>query len=338
MNRNVPLISVTMPVFNGEEHLSECIESVLSQTYSDFEFIIVDDASTDTTAQILEEFEAKDKRIKIITHKVNQKQTVAANTACKHAKGKYIARMDADDIALPNRFMKQITFLEENNQIGLLGSWVDIIDNNGNFLKMWRTNPTNQFLNWNLLFGSSFAHSSVMMKRECLEQVGFYKLHQAEDYDLWSRLSRITNIANLPEVLQQKRVWDGQLALRVVQNNHDCTLQIMQNNMNYLLVGKHLDLQMVTNIRKVSDKNPAITNSHLISETKNSLMQLYINFVSKFELTMNEKKMVSRDIFKKLSTLANWQYSVSITKGLIEKFYLAYNFPKLVIYSLIQRK
>ena len=111
---NAPLISVILPVYNGEKHLSECIESILSQTFQDFEFIIVDDASTDNTPQLLKEYAKKDTRIKIVTHSINQKQTVAANTACKYAKGKYIARMDADDIALPNRFIKQVTFLEEN--------------------------------------------------------------------------------------------------------------------------------------------------------------------------------------------------------------------------------
>ncbi len=261
-----PLISVILPVYNGEEHLPEAIKSVLSQTFKDFEFIIVDDASTDNTSQILKEFAMKDKRIKIVTHKVNQKQTVAANTACKYAKGKYIARMDADDIALPNRFMKQVAFLEENTQIGLLGSWVDIIDNNGIFLKIWHTHSTDQYLGWNLLFGASFAHSSVMMRRDCIEKVGFYQLHQAEDYDLWSRLSRITKVANLPEVLQQKRVWSGQLALRVVQNNRDCTLQIMQNNMQLLLNNNSIDIELVKVIHHILNKNQPILESDVLKK------------------------------------------------------------------------
>jgi glycosyltransferase involved in cell wall biosynthesis len=338
MNERTPLISVILPVYNGEEHLSECIESVLSQTFKDFEFIIVDDASTDNTAQMLKEFAKKDKRINIVTHKVNQKQTVAANTACKYTKGKYIARMDADDIALPNRFMRQVTFLEENTKIGLLGSWVDIIDNNGTFLKIWYTHSTNQYLGWNLLFGASFAHSSVMMRRDCIEQVGFYQLHQAEDYDLWSRLSRITNVANLPEVLQQKRVWSGQLALRVVQNNRDCTLQIMQNNMQLLLNGISIDIELVKVIHTIKDKKQSVFESDLLTKTEALINQLYDTYISKTNLSKFENKKVTVDAYQLLFKLTNLQTLTNFSKGFIKKIYLAYRFPKLFIYSLVHRK
>ncbi len=338
MNEQSIPVSVILPVYNGEEHLSECIESVLSQTFKDFEFIIVDDASTDNTAQILKEFAMKDKRINIVTHKVNQKQTVAANTACKYTKGKYIARMDADDIALPNRFLKQVTFLEENTQIGLLGSWVDIIDNNGTFLKIWRTHSTSNYLGWNLLFGASFAHSSVMMRRDCIEQVGFYQLHQAEDYDLWSRLSRITKVANLPEVLQQKRVWSGQLALRVVQNNRDCTLQIMQNNMQLLLNSISIDIELVKVIHAIINGNQPVLESALLTKTKMLINQLYNTYIIKTNLSIFEKKKVIVDIFQLLFKLSHFHIKTNFSMGIIEKLSLAFRFPKLFIYSLIHRK
>ena len=256
-----PLISVILPVYNGEDHLNACIESVLQQAFEDFEFIIVDDASTDNTPQILREFAIKDERIKIFTHSGNQKQTTAANTAIKNASGKYLARMDSDDVALLSRFEKQVTYMEENPNIGLLGSWVDIIDDNGDILYTWHTHPTNGYLGWNLLFGTSFAHSSVMMKNEIVKKAGYYQSPEAEDYDLWSRISRITDVANIPEVLQQKRVWAGQLALKVPTETRDCVIQIMQKNINHLLGDSNLDLGMIRNIRKVSDKTPTIQDS-----------------------------------------------------------------------------
>ena len=335
---NAPLISVILPVYNGEKHLSECIESILSQTFQDFEFIIVDDASTDNTPQLLKEYAKKDTRIKIVTHSINQKQTVAANTACKYAKGKYIARMDADDIALPNRFIKQVTFLEENIIIGLLGSWVDIIDNNGTFLKIWYTHSSDQFLGWNLMFGASFAHSSVMMRRECIEQVGFYQLHQAEDYDLWSRLSQITNVANLPEVLQQKRVWSGQLALRVVQKNHDCTLQIMQNNMRLLLNDISIDLELVKVIHAIKHKQQSVFESNLLTKTESLINQLYNTYISKTKLSKLDRKQITVDVYQLLFKLADLQILTNYLKGFTEKMHLAYRFPKLFIYSLVHRK
>ncbi len=338
MKDNIPIISVILPVYNGEDHLAACIKSVLHQTFKAFEFIIVDDASTDNTSQILQEFALKDSRIRVFTHKVNQKQTAAANTAIKNANGKYLARMDADDIALPTRFEKQVKCMEENPNIGLLGSWVDIIDENENILKVWYTHSTNGYLCWNLLFGTSFAHSSVMMRSNIVKRAGYYQSPEAEDFDLWSRISRIAGIANVPEVLQQKRVWAGQLALKVPTETRDCVLQIMQKNINYLLRDTSLDLEMIRNIRKVSDKGPKINDSRLILDVKNIFIQLYAKYLSKFDITKEEKKKVTRDIFKKLSTLVSWQYSANFFKGLIDNFYLAYRFPRLYLYSLLQQK
>jgi glycosyltransferase involved in cell wall biosynthesis len=335
---NTLLISVILPVYNGEDHLKECIESILNQTFKEFEFIIVDDASTDNTAQMLKKFAIQDNRITVITHEVNQKQTAAANTAIKFAKGKYLARMDADDVALPMRLEQQLAYMEGNPIIGLLGSWVDIIDANGKILKIWQTHTTNGYLGWNLLFGTSFAHSSVMMKNESANKAGLYQSPEAEDYDLWSRISRITEVANIPEVLQQKRVWAGQLALKVPTETRDSVIQIMQKNINRLIGNSNLDLDMIRNIRKVSDKNPKIDDIKLISEVKNILLQLYVKYLTKHKLTNIEKKNISRDIFKKLNTLANWQYTANSYKGLIDKFYLVYHFPKLYLYSLFQRK
>ena len=114
MNTNPPLVSVILPVYNGQDHLTECVNSILTQSFSNFEFIIVDDASTDNTLQILQDFAKINDRINIVTHSNNQRQTAAANSACNIAKGKYIARIDADDLALPNRLEKQVNFLENN--------------------------------------------------------------------------------------------------------------------------------------------------------------------------------------------------------------------------------
>ncbi len=334
---NIPIVSVILPVYNGEDHLTECINSILNQSFKDFEFIITDDASTDSTPQLLAKFARNDTRVKIITHKINQKQTTAANTAIKNAKGKYLARMDADDVALPNRFERQVTFMEENPNVGLLGSWVDIIDDDGKILKIWYTHDSNGYLGWNLLFGTSFAHSSVMMRNDIVKQAGYYQSPEAEDYDLWSRISRIANVANIPEVLQQKRVWGGQLALKVPTETRDCVLQIMNKNINHLLNNSNLDLEMIREIRKVSDKTPKIQDSHLISDIFKILVQLYSQYLAKFQLTQIDKKKVSRDVFLKLNTLANWQSSVNFYKARLKKLYLAYHFPKLYFYSLIQR-
>ncbi|MCK4903443.1 MAG: glycosyltransferase family 2 protein, partial [Candidatus Marinimicrobia bacterium] len=312
-SKNSPVISVILPVYNGKHYLAECIESVLHQTYTNFEFIIVDDASTDNTPQILEDYLSQDERIRVITNPVNQKQTISANTACKNAGGKYLARMDADDIALPTRFEKQLEFLEADPEIGMVGTWTDTISESGIVIGQWKTNSEPGVLNWDLLFGTGFAHSSVMMRNNLLKKVGYYQSPEAEDYDLWSRISRIAKVANIPEILQQKRVWGGQLALKVPNETRDCVLQIMQNNINYLLNDTNLDLEIIRNIRMVSDKTTKIQNSRLISDIRNILLQLYAKYLSKYDLTKIENKKVSHDIFQKLNTLVNWKYSANFT-------------------------
>ncbi len=335
--KNPPIISVILPVYNGKEHLAECIESVLHQTFTNFEFIIVDDASTDSTPQILKKYLSQDERIRVITNPINQKQTISANTACKNAEGKYLARMDADDVSLPKRFEKQFEFLEANPEIGMVGSWTDTISETGKIIGQWKTTVEPGVLNWNLLFGSSFAHSSVMMRCDIVKKAGYYQSPEAEDYDLWSRISRIAKVANIPEVLQQKRVWGGQLALKVPTETRECVLHVMQNNINYLLKNVNIDLEMIRNIRMVSDKTTKIKDSQLISDIKLILLQLYDNYLSKFDLTKIEKKKVSQNIYQKLNTLADWQFSANTFKALIENIYLACRFPKLFLYSFAHR-
>lgn len=335
---NIPDISVILPVYNGEDHLTVCIASVLNQTFKNFEFIIVDDASTDSTPDILKIFAKRDNRIKVFTHQINQKQTAAANTAIKIVQGKYIARMDADDIALPNRFQKQFDYLEANTEIGMIGSWVDIISDSGKVIEQWKTSAEPNILIWDLLFGASFAHSSVMMRKDSIVNVGFYQLYQAEDYDLWSRISRITKVANIPEILQQKRVWGGQLALRVISKNRDCTLQIMQNNMQFLLNNSSIDLELVKVIHSVIENNQLELDSNTITKTTSLINALYNTYISKTNLSKAEEKKVTVDVFQILYQLANWQFSANIYKALGEILYLAYRFPKLFIYSLIHRK
>lgn len=335
MSIKSPLVSVILPVYNGENHLTECIESILNQTYQNFEFIIVDDASTDTTPEILNKYSDKDRRILIFTHQKNQKQTAAANTAIKNAKGPFLARMDADDVALSIRLEKQVQFMLDNPNVGLVGSWVDIIDDNGEIIKIWKTLSTNGILDWNLLFGTSFAHSSAMMRTEIVKQVGNYQSPEAEDYDLWSRISYVSNVANIQEVLQQKRVWHGQLALKVPAETRDCVIEIMQKNINALLEYDNLELEFIRKIRAVSDKAPINKDSQSIKDVWDIILKMCETFFAKKELSKIEKKHINQDTYQKLNILSNWQFSLNIIKGLYLKLYLFIRFPKFSIYRLI---
>ena len=128
-----PIISVVMPVYNGDKYLQEAIESILNQTEGDFEFIIINDGSTDDSPALIDKYRELDSRIKVITQE-NKGLISSLNTGIDEAKGKYIARMDADDVSLPERFRTQLEYMEKNSKIGACGSWAKVFDEGRNHL------------------------------------------------------------------------------------------------------------------------------------------------------------------------------------------------------------
>lgn len=160
--KNTPTITVLMPVFNCELYIKDAVDSILNQTYNNFEFLIIDDASTDETVSIIKAY--TDSRIKLIEKPINTGLTNSLNQGLKLAKGKYIARMDGDDISLPERFEKQITFLEKNPEVVLCGSWFNVI---GSELVI-KTPENYEDIKLALLKGNCIAHPSVMMRNKFL--------------------------------------------------------------------------------------------------------------------------------------------------------------------------
>ena len=212
---DVPPISVVMPVYNSAGVVGEAVESILHQTLRDFEFIIVDDGSSDATPQILSEYAGRDSRIKLYTQE-NCGLIATLNRYSRIAVGKYIARMDADDISLPTRLEKQFRFLERHPEIGVLGTWIQDVDEKRAPIIEWPVPADPVVVRWFLFFGNCIAHPSVMMRRNLLDRLGYYRpeaIH-VEDYDLWIRAAEITMLANLPEVLVQYRVSAGSVSNR----------------------------------------------------------------------------------------------------------------------------
>lgn len=192
-----------MPVFNADRYLRDSIESVLSQTFSNFEFIIINDASTDDSATILNSY--KDSRIKVFKNDCNLGLTKSLNLAIELSEGKYIARTDADDICLPKRFDTQIQLLEKHSEIGLCGSWYE---NFGAQSGIAKYNVEHNKIAIGLLFQSQLSHSAVMMRRETLDKFNLrYNIDfvTAQDYDLWSRMIQVCGVTNIPETLMRVR-------------------------------------------------------------------------------------------------------------------------------------
>ena len=206
MSNNTPKISVIMSVYNCFPFLSESIKSVLVQPLKDFELIIVDDSSTDKSIEIIRKFMEKDKRIKLIKNKKNIGLTKSLNKGLKIAKGKYIARIDTDDISLPNRFQIQYQFMKENPNIFLTGGTAIIIDENEKEIKKYKPITNEGKLKKILKKCNAICHSTIMFKNE---KNNFYreKFYYSQDYDFYLKmLSEGKRLLNIPDVLIKYRI------------------------------------------------------------------------------------------------------------------------------------
>lgn len=204
--KTAPLVSVVMSVYNGEKYLRESIESILNQTFTDFEFIILDDGSVDDTKNIIKNY--KDDRIVLISHE-NQGLVSSLNKGIKMAKGKYIARQDADDISMTNRLQKQVEHLERYPETELLGTCFRYIDEQSKTTGASVILPTRSLdLKARMLFSNAFGHGTTMFSKSVFNQVGGYreKYGANEDFDLWRRIAYGYTIANLPDILYSYRV------------------------------------------------------------------------------------------------------------------------------------
>jgi glycosyltransferase involved in cell wall biosynthesis len=203
MNVKPPLISILLPVYNGEKYIHEAISSILMQTFEDWELIIINDGSNDESEPVILSFE--DKRIRYYNHK-NMGLARTLNKGISLARGKYIARQDQDDISLPTRLGKQVSFFEANPHSVLLGTRANILEEDKRTARMQLHPLSDAEIKLGLLFDNFFVHSSVMINKDLLLKVGGYSEDPSrqppEDYELWSRIMRLGHqLANLSEPL-----------------------------------------------------------------------------------------------------------------------------------------
>ena len=206
-------ISVILPVYNAELYIEEAVNSILSQTFTDFELIIIDDGSTDSAFELLSKLAALDARIRLVSRE-NKGLIATLNEAIYLAKSAYIARMDADDIALPTRLAKQFEFLQANPKVAVLGTCYRYMDELGTLGAKRSTFTRHEDITASFYFGNPIAHPSVMVNYQLLGKDYCYsdEYRTIEDLELWTRLSAKYQLANLSEVLLHYRVLSSSIS------------------------------------------------------------------------------------------------------------------------------
>ena len=224
----LPRVSVVMPVFNGAEYLEVALESVLGQTLNDLELIVVDDGSTDASPEILERVATSDARVRVVHNRGNSGIVVALNNGWRLARSPYVARMDADDVALPDRLERQVGFLDAHPEVAAVGGAVTIVDARGLRGTTVTYPRSSAAIRRTLPRYNCFAHSAVTIRRAALEAVGGYRYDHVEDYDLWLRLDERFELANLQEVVLLYRRHIRQVSFRAVEEQARRTLAVQR--------------------------------------------------------------------------------------------------------------
>ena len=311
-----PLISVVLSVYNGEKYLAEAIESILTQTYENFEFIIIDDGSTDKSLEIIKSY--SDRRIVLISRE-NRGLVSSLNEGIEKAKGKYIARMDADDISFNTRFEEQVTFMEANKSIGVCGT--AIIGFGEGMVERISTYATqNSRLQTELLFSSIFAHPTVMIRREILvvHNLKYEKesLH-AEDFALWVTLAQYTKFVNLKKPLLKYRILQDSItreADKDTEQRYKTIKAIFENSL------KKLDIQ---NSEEENRLHFNLTVNTRIAENKISFFDLK-RYFSKI-VDANSKKKVFDNVELKKVLGKKWLWNLYYRRevgALFSKYFL----------------
>ena len=243
-----PPVTVLMSVYNGEPYIREAVESILNQTFADFEFVIVDDASVDDTENILDSYD--DCRIVRIRNRENIGLTKSLNGGLRIARGQFVARQDADDVSLPERLEKQIAFLQPNPATVLVASNLRYIDHEGRSIGRSARVGDRDLVAWYLMFHNHLGgHSQVVFRRSSVVNVGGYceSKPYSQDYELWTRLLRVGHLVILPEVLLLSRLHDKQISITATLAQRESALATSGQYISSV-IGEELSPELVAEL------------------------------------------------------------------------------------------
>ncbi|BAI62004.1 putative glycosyltransferase [Methanocella paludicola SANAE] len=323
MTEIVPKVSVIVATYNRENVISDTIDSIFNQTFQDYEIIIVDDGSTDNTNAILKKYGNKINYVNIYH---SGSPSYARNTGIKLAKGKYIAILDSDDLWFPEKLEKQVNFMENHSDVGVLGTFFETVnDDNGNKkIYLLPTNPN--ILKWCLIFSNCIAHSSVIIRSEIIKMLGYYdkSVDFCEDYDLWIRASRITNIANLPEVLLSYHIHDSSISSVYFEEQEKIALCIMILNVRKILNNNVSD-EIILNMKRVYN-GFLLNNNDEVENAFNIMFELYNHYTNNNNLNLKELNSISnivmylllRQVIKERNMGINYRIKIFLKVGIFK--------------------
>ncbi len=227
MEFNAPKVSVLMPAYNSEKYISEAIESILNQTFKDFEFIIIDDCSTDKTWNIIQKYEKQDSRITAVKNEKNMGIPINRNKLVSMAKGKYVVWQDSDDISVVNRIERQYAFMEKNPDVGICGGWLQFFNEKG-VLALQKYERSDDKLRKKIFRYSPVSQGVAMIRKTVFDRVGKYDEHikQAEDLDMTFRIGQYYSFANVQAILLRYRRHEYSITSARTKENVRATLSV----------------------------------------------------------------------------------------------------------------
>lgn len=328
-------VTVLMSVYNDEKFLRQSIESVLGQSFADFEFLIINDASTDSTPAILQEYARRDNRIRVIDNERNMGLTASLNKGLNSARGKYIARMDSDDISLKERLQRQVDFLGKHPEIGVLGSGAEIIDDDGNTTSTFSPSTSPAVIRWRLLFGNCMLHSTVMFRKNIVLKAGGYPsdCFIAQDYDLWSRLMFNTDISQLPDILVRYRQNANAISIKNYDKQAETSIRVVQKNLTSFF-GIELSFDIVKalcdsyNVRRQFP----LTDGTIIKQASQLILEFRQKYFERYDLTGKEKREIDRDVVEKLLSLSRANAGTFPIESIIT-LYRAFMFKQYTVFN-----
>ncbi len=297
-----PRITILTTVYNGLPYLSESIESILSQTFTDFEFLIIDDASTDDSLKCINSY--KDSRIKVIQNTKNIGQVPSLNKGLQLANGQYIARIDQDDVSLPSRLAEQLDFMENHPEVVIVCSWEYTIDSNGKKIRTWKSNLNNygEFLGPILLGLCPIWHPSVMFRKEVVIGLGGFDTSYApsEDYDLWKRIAMNRfNAAIVPRFHLLQRNHNRRQSVIYYDKQKNSTIRVHNETIRQFTAHKDVNC-LAALLRLEKDPCGKEYNRKHIKDILVALNEMIANVSDMQNLTHSEVKSLKKIIYRRL--------------------------------------